>query len=140
MMTIDRTQALNNDPAVQKFLEQQAHELSGTASIGESRKVILTINGYQEFIHVVEGAEFEFGRFEYPEYNQLNLTPYGALEKGMSRQHAKLYLMMDRLYLADMGSTNGTYVRGKMLAPAEPTMLRNGDEILLGRMRLKVQF
>ena len=141
MMTFDRTHSLdNNDPSVKQLLESQARGTFGTATIGESREVMLTISGFKEFIRVVEGAEFEFGRFEYPEQNQLNLTPYGALEKGISRQHAKLYLMMDRLYIADMGSTNGTYVRGKMLQPAEPVMIRNGDEILLGRMRIKVQF
>ncbi len=140
-MTFEQTNALSpQDPALNDLIANQSRSTIGTATIGTSRELTLTIKGYKEFIRINEGDEYEFGRYEYPEHNQLNLSPYGALECGLSRQHAKLYLLNDRLYVADMGSTNGTYVRGNMLKPAEPTLVRNGDDILLGRMRIKVQF
>lgn len=130
----------SQDSSLHTLIANQRRDTIGTSVIGKSREVILTIKGYNEFIRLAEGAEYELGRYEEPGQNQLNLTPYGALECGLSRQHAKLYLLNERLYLADMGSTNGTYLRGYMLEPAQPTMVRNGDEILLGRMKIKVQF
>ncbi|MEM9951673.1 MAG: FHA domain-containing protein [Chloroflexota bacterium] len=135
-----RTVTLKQDQTIKSLVAQQNRSADGTASLGNSREVKLTIKGYEESITVVEGDEFEFGRYEYPDHKQLNLTPYGALECGLSRQHAKMYLLGGRLYIADMGSTNGTYIRGKLLTPAVPTLIRNGDEILLGRMRIRVQF
>lgn len=129
-----------DDSSLHILIANQQNRTIGTATLGKSRDVMLTIKGYKEFIRVQEGVEYELGRYEFPESNQLNLTPYGALESGLSRQHAKFYFLNDRLFVADMGSTNGTYLRGQMLNPAEPTMVCNGDEILLGRMKIYVQF
>ena len=140
-MDFEETRTLKLQEAdLNELINLQSRNTVGTSIVGSSRELMLTIKGYKEFIRINEGDEFEFGRYEYPERNQLNLTPYGALECGLSRQHAKLYLHNDRLYIADMGSTNGTYVRGHMLKAAEPTLIRNGDDILLGRMRIKIQF
>ena len=140
-MYIDKTQIFSSeDDVFHELIASQERNSSGTTTIGESRELVLTIRGNKEFIRIHEGSEYEFGRYEFPGSHQLNLTPYGAQECGLSRQHAKLYLLNARLYIADMGSTNGTYLRGQILKPAEPTLVRNGDEILLGRMRIKVQF
>ncbi|MGB7340051.1 MAG: FHA domain-containing protein [Phototrophicaceae bacterium] len=141
MMKTQKTHILSQqDESIKVLAAQQSRDLSATASLKEAREIMLTIRSHKEFIRVTEGDEFEFGRYEYPDNNQLNLSPYGALESGISRQHAKLYLLGGRLYIADMGSTNGTYIRGKLLTPAVPTLIRNGDELLLGRLRVKIQF
>lgn len=140
-MKTQKTHILSQqDESIKVLAAQQSRDLSATASLKEAREIMLTIRSHKEFIRVTEGDEFEFGRYEYPDNNQLNLSPYGALESGISRQHAKLYLLGGRLYIADMGSTNGTYIRGKLLTPAVPTLIRNGDELLLGRLRVKIQF
>lgn len=130
----------NNDSTIRKFVEANRRTRYGTSTLGTDREVVLHINGYKEYIRMAEGTHFELGRFEFPESNQLNLTHYGALEHGISRLHAKFYLLDGNLYIADLGSTNGTYVRGEMIQPAEPTILYNGDEILLGRLRFTIQF
>lgn len=140
-MTNKETRNLDfSDPQFAELLESQEFSAFGTATLGNQRVIALAINGYKEFVRLTEGQHVEFGRFEYPEPHQLNLTPYGALEHGISRQHAQLHLVQDRLFIADMGSSNGTYVRGKRLQPAEPTLLRNGDDILLARLTVEVTF
>lgn len=130
----------SEDSTLQKLVADQRSTFIGTATLGQSREIVLTIKGFNEYIHVHEGTEFELGRYESAKDHHFNLTLYGGAEHGISRQHAKLYLHNERLYIADMGSTNGTYLRGYRLQPAEPTMIRNGDEVLLGRLPMKIQF
>ena len=63
----------------------------------------------------------------------LDLTPYGALEKGVSRIHAAICRNDDTLTLVDKGSANGTHLNGQRLVPDQPRVLRDGDEIRLGQ-------
>jgi hypothetical protein len=65
---------------------------------------------------------------------EIDLTPYGAMDRGVSRHHALLHLADDHLYLTDLQSTNGTYVAGQRLEPDTPTVVHKGDEVLLGRL------
>jgi diguanylate cyclase (GGDEF)-like protein len=52
------------------------------------------------------------------------------LDDGISREHAQLVLIKDRIVLQDLGSTNGTYCNGlKVEANKE---LVDGDKILVG--------
>jgi hypothetical protein len=48
-----------------------------------------------------------------------------------SNLHAKIYQAGGRYYVEDMGSTNGTYVNSRRIN--NPTELRNGDSIKIGR-------
>lgn len=70
----------------------------------------------------------------------LDLTPYGALEKGVSRVHAAIFQNEDTLTLVDMGSSNGTHLNGQRLIPDQPRILRDGDEIRLGKLILHIYF
>ncbi|HET9261826.1 MAG TPA: FHA domain-containing protein [Vicinamibacterales bacterium] len=49
---------------------------------------------------------------------------------GVSRLHARIVVAGDDATLEDLGSTNGTWVRGERVE--EPISLRDGDEIRLG--------
>ena len=40
----------------------------------------------------------------------------------------------DTLTLVDLGSVNGTHLNGQRLVPNQPRVLRDGDEIRLGRL------
>jgi predicted component of type VI protein secretion system len=44
----------------------------------------------------------------------------------------------DRLYISDLGSTNHTYLNGNQLQEHDNLVLRDGDELTLGHMRMKV--
>ena len=52
----------------------------------------------------------------------------------VSRQHARIAVQGEEASIEDLGSKNGTFVGGKRVE--EPTPLRDGDEITLGRTRL----
>ena len=68
----------------------------------------------------------------------LDLTDDGALDKGVSRRHARLLLKGNQLLIEDLGSANGTRVNDVTLAPNQPFPLQHGDFIRLGRLRLHV--
>jgi pSer/pThr/pTyr-binding forkhead associated (FHA) protein len=70
----------------------------------------------------------------------LDLTPFGALEKGVSRLHAAIIRTEDTLTLIDMGSSNGTHLNGQRLIPDQPRILRDGDELRLGKLIAHIYF
>jgi hypothetical protein len=55
----------------------------------------------------------------------------------LSRVHASLRVAGDGVELCDLGSSNGTYVNG--VAISAPTMVRPGDEIRLGRVKIWIE-
>lgn len=62
---------------------------------------------------------------------------------SVSRIHCTLQLDGMNFVLTDNGSSNGTKVNGVALNPNDPTMLRDGDEIVLGdlgRLGVKLRF
>ncbi|MFC1961418.1 response regulator [Chloroflexota bacterium] len=71
-------------------------------------------------------------------YPDIDLTPYGGRDKGVSRQHAALLAGADRLLLVDLGSTNGTFVNEQRLAAQKPYRLRHGDAVRLGEINIEV--
>src|SRR5438132_1594319 len=56
-------------------------------------------------------------------------------EDMVSRKHAKLTLAEDQITIADLGSTNGTFVNGEKVRRAR---LKEGDRILIGTSILKL--
>jgi hypothetical protein len=57
------------------------------------------------------------------------------IEDMVSRKHAKLTLASDQITIADLGSTNGTFVNGEKVQRAR---LKEGDRILIGTSILKL--
>jgi pSer/pThr/pTyr-binding forkhead associated (FHA) protein len=70
----------------------------------------------------------------------IDLSPFGAEEKGVSRRHIQLTVTNDAVYVADLGSTNGTWLNGQRLSATTDQQLRHGDELHLGDLRIKVRF
>jgi pSer/pThr/pTyr-binding forkhead associated (FHA) protein len=70
----------------------------------------------------------------------LNLTRFGAWERGVSRLHAAIRRSGDTLLLVDLGSTNGTYLNGDRLTAREVRELRDGDRIRLGLFEMEIYY
>jgi len=72
----------------------------------------------------------------------IDLSEHNAGELGVSRLHVALQYNAKNnlLSLSDMKSANGTFINGQKLYPQEVRVLRDGDELRLGRMVLRAYF
>lgn len=70
-------------------------------------------------------------------YPDVDLTPHGGEDGGVSRVHAKLLVNNGQYLLEDENSTNYTYLNRQRLQPKVPTPVKDGDEIRLGRISLR---
>ncbi|MDZ4768516.1 MAG: FHA domain-containing protein [Chloroflexota bacterium] len=70
----------------------------------------------------------------------VDLTTYAGYRMGVSRRHAIIRLRNSEIEIFDLGSSNGTAVNGGKLQPHQPHPLKDGDELSLGKMTLRVLF
>jgi pSer/pThr/pTyr-binding forkhead associated (FHA) protein len=73
-------------------------------------------------------------------FPDVDLTPYSAVEKGVSRRHAQIILRDDRLTVEDVGSVNGTFLNGHRLTPYQAESMSSGDVLQLGALVLQIYF
>lgn len=115
----------------------------GTAHFDEKSSIVLHITNVAEPVMLDPTKRTILGRFD-PTSGQyvpdLDLTPFGALENGVSRQHAAIYRNDTTLTVVDMGSANGTHLNGQRLIPNQPRILRDGDEIQFGKLVAHIYF
>ncbi len=69
-------------------------------------------------------------------FPDIDTTPFGGLEGGVSRKHAKLIEAEGEYSIEDLNSTNYTLVNKEKQEPASPRKLIAGDEIRLGRVAM----
>ena len=73
-------------------------------------------------------------------YPDIDLGAFNAGDLGVSREHLLISLEGDRVLIMDNHSANGTRLNGEWLKPSERYPVRNGDEIVLGLMKLQIEF
>ncbi len=71
---------------------------------------------------------------------EINLVPYGAHMMGVSRQHAMVRTINNRVTVEDLESANGTYINEHILEPSKEYRIRDQDILRLGRLQLQVHF
>src|SRR6266567_3475514 len=69
-------------------------------------------------------------------FPDVDLTPHGGEEGGVSRLHARIFVDNGQYMLEDENSTNFTFLNRQRLAGKTPTPLNDNDEIKLGRVLL----
>lgn len=128
-----RRVAMGTDSAIPRW---------GTASLGAKRQVLLHVRGYDQPLAVSIGGELELGRADVVTGRMpaIALDDYQAAELGVSRRHAALVLEDDALKIVDLGSSNATFLNGQKLIPGQLRILRDGDELRLGKLIIRVQF
>ena len=114
---------------------------TGDVIVTEQDPIVLEIEGQQMTVPVAE--VITIGRVsDIPDDSRpdVDLSQFGAGDKGVSRKHIKIKRKNILIYVADLGSTNGTLLNGRRLIPNAERLLRNGDELQLGRLKMKVKF
>ena len=114
----------------------------GTSNFGSSMQLVLYVNDSSEPLTLEPGAENTLGRTDESKgsFPDIDLTPYGAQDMGVSRIHAKLLRGDQVLSITDLSSANGTYLNGNKLMPDDPRVVRDGDRIQLGKLIIHVYF
>jgi pSer/pThr/pTyr-binding forkhead associated (FHA) protein len=86
------------------------------------------------------GDEYILGRADATRdiFPDIDLTPDGGFEGGVSRRHARIYRQRGQLVVEDLGSANGTFLNGQRLTPYLPYPICDQDEVQLGLVRLQV--
>ena len=72
-------------------------------------------------------------------FPDLDLTPDGGIEGGVSRRHARIIFRQGQPYVEDLNSTNHSYLNNVCLEPLTPQVLHHGDELRLGMILLRVE-
>lgn len=141
------TETMNDPTLPTKQFADQLPEFSakatwGSASVGTTTSVIIHFRNSSDPLVVALDDRVVFGRADAtsPRQPDVDLTPYGALEKGVSRVHAAIERSEDVLTLVDMGSSNGTNLNGQRLVADQPRVLRDGDEIRFGKLVAHLYF
>jgi pSer/pThr/pTyr-binding forkhead associated (FHA) protein len=145
----DFSSLLNNETAivsggvnrVKRLTEE--HPVADDNTVTDIGSVALVVRGISESVRFSEDrTEVVLGRSDHrsPTRPDMDLSYVGAAERGVSRRHARLELKDGHLYITDLNSSNGTFLRGTRLNPYTPTLLRSGDEVLLARLAVSITF
>jgi hypothetical protein len=99
-------------------------------------RLVVTASGAE--IPLPAGEEILIGREDpvsgvYPE---IDLTPHGGEEGGVSRKHARIVVEGGNYFVEDLDSTNFTFVNKQKLGPKTRHPVNDGDEIRFGRVAL----
>jgi hypothetical protein len=103
---------------------------------------IAVVRSYREAVFPLPIDQIALGRGDASRdlFPELDLTPDGGFDEGVSREHARIYQIGRRLFVEDVGSTNGTFLNDQRISPHLPHVLQEGDALQLGRLKLRVKF
>jgi hypothetical protein len=139
------TQSINHSPktvALSNKLKRNQLKLSKTADTEApaSKRMAFFILGMVERVDFSKTPTVTLGRYDRISRmeGQIDLTGYDAVKKGVSREHCKIELRDDQLFVTDLGSTNGTFIGSKRLEPNQTQILPRGTELVIGRLPVHI--
>ncbi len=108
--------------------------------IPEDATLYLRVLPSGEFIPLQGQTEFTIGRTSKGQsiLPDVDLSPFDAYAKGVSRLHAALRLENGELSLMDLGSVNGTYINKTKIPPNMYRRVQPGDIISLGKLSIQI--
>jgi len=121
---------------------EETSEPPGGEEVTSPLGLKLTMPDSRRGLEVFLTKEVNIGRLDAVSatFPDVDLADYSGLKKGVSRRHAKIIRREGRVFIEDLGSINGTFLNRKKLTPYFPRVLKNGDELRLGELILRVSF
>lgn len=120
--------------ALQVVQEQVVEVVPETIAVGPHLEVMQS----GAHIPLVAQAELLVGRLDEVSgiEPEVDLTPHGGLDGGVSRRHARLFYEGNAWFVMDLDSTNGTFVNGKEVAPKTRVPLHDGDKVTFAEVEV----
>ncbi len=97
-----------------------------------------TIFSFSHAVTVGRPLSPDTPRDPFAEHIPLNLPD--ANQFGVSRKHIQIARENNRVWVTDLESDNGTRLNGYPVTPGQRRLLRDGDELYLGNLRIQVIF
>lgn len=137
-----RTSPLPTDELPHTRAASQEQVPPGADKMEGLRFMNLHVIASDRHLRLPAAAEVLLGRLDAAHgiFPDLDLTPDGGLEKGVSRRHAKIIQRKGDFFIEDLGSANGTFLNDQRLTPYLPYPLKTGDKIQIGRIELAVDW
>jgi len=66
-------------------------------------------------------------------------SPFIINHGDVSRKHARMKAVRSRVFIEDLGSTNGTSVNGQSIDSKGPVSVANGDQVIIGSVVMKLR-
>lgn len=123
-------------------LETTTEEIESTAQSGPPLAVRLHIGEEpDQSTEVTLDKKLIIGRSDPTSqmFPEIDLAPYGGLEKGVSRRHARLSSRRGLIIIEDLASINGTYLNGRRLTPYLPEVIHDGDQLQIGSLPIRIE-
>jgi len=103
------------------------------------RIVLISLDQTSKPLGLVIDEEITVGRAAGEAAPDLDLTPFGAKNKGISRLHATIRPYMNHLALIDNDSSNGTFWNRLRIPTNTEQPINEGDVIAFGRANFLVR-
>lgn len=130
-----------DDPEIQAALERYKPQDIGTGRLSGKTEIMILIGDDVKRFPLSDTTPWLLGRFDETDHpNQIDLNPYDARRKGVSRLHLQLHVENDQLYATDLNSSNGTFLNDVRLKPNTATYVPNGAILLLGVFPIQIVF
>jgi pSer/pThr/pTyr-binding forkhead associated (FHA) protein len=130
-----------NTRKFKRMTDDDIPNLSNTY-LGETTSLVLKIRDAREPLIVRPNRDMTMGRVvkgSNPSPD-IDLSPFNADELGVSRLHLMFKRVANTVVVTDLGSQNCTYINEERLFPHEQRVLRNDDQLRLGKLVMKVTF
>lgn len=101
--------------------------------------VLVNIDHNHPPLGLIIENEITFGRATGDTMPDVDLSPYGASTKGVSRIHARMRPLANNLALVDEKSTNGTFCNKAQIQPGVEHAVNDGDVITFGKVNFMVK-
>jgi hypothetical protein len=126
---------------VQEFVRLPAVSAKEPDEVAKTswRIVLISSNPDHQPLGLEVYDDVTIGRWAEGKKIDLDLTEYDAEQLGVSRWHALLIPDEDRVLLADLGSTNGTFCNATRIGMGAPQEVKDNDTISFGGLHFKVK-
>jgi FHA domain len=139
---VPTTQHIQRNPSDILAVQPPVHSPPSPPSAGAAVDAVVSLHMVDsgQIVNLTGQTEFTIGRTAegQPILPDVDLSPYEAYAKGVSRLHSALKIHNQRVVITDLGSSNGTRVNGQKIVPHVDYPLNHGDMIALGKFTIQL--